>query len=147
MQKKVIIYLETEQEDGLSFNRHVWSNIEKIGDVCVLSVDTEDVEEVSAEKEVLTKEVFADKQVRDLTEDDLLDILTDMNDTGELTWAKWKRVLQARFILHNYLTDVGMVRWLLMMKEEAECGMKTDMKALEKAIRVYGEEVSECRKG
>lgn len=80
---------------------------------------------------------FADKKVKDLTEDDMLTIIIDMNDSGQLTWKKWKRVLQRSFVLHNYLSDEGMVKNLKMIVEEAEAGKEEDMEMLKEAIEIY----------
>ena len=59
-------------------------------------------------EDVISGEEFGDKRVRDLTSEDVLDIVVEMRDTEELAMKDWVGVLDMGFLLHNYLTDEGL---------------------------------------
>lgn len=60
-----------------------------------------------------------DKKVKDLTSEEILDIVTDLRDCEELG-IEWEGVLDTGFILHNYLTDEG-----LSMKRQRQQRLQT----------------------
>ena len=59
-------------------------------------------------EEERSREEFGDKRVRDLTSEDVLDIVVEMRDMEELVLKDWVGVLDMGFLLHNYLTDEGL---------------------------------------
>ena len=64
------------------------------------------------------KESLENKQVKDLSSSDVLDIVTSMRDMDELVEKDWLGVLDMSFLLHNYLSDEGLKRKkALLMKE------------------------------
>ena len=51
---------------------------------------------------------WADKTIREMTEDDALDLLVEMRDTEQLSLTKWRRILTGEFLVHNYIDDKGL---------------------------------------
>jgi hypothetical protein len=51
---------------------------------------------------------WADKTIREMNEDDALDLIVEMRDTEQLSLTKWRRILTGEFLVHNYIEDKGL---------------------------------------